>query len=180
MWTDISKESAASVFAAELSLPWNSANIIVTRLDGVKSQSTQYPLQSMSWRPRLSWALTLKQHVITAYGGTEVKLSTTWRVNCQLQTPAGLYQGKKFFQCWMDSTVMTLGLVLASCYRADYCPCREPKLGRPAHIWSITARDIMTAARRGKREILWPRIYQQFFQIYEWDGPTLPTLHAYR
>jgi hypothetical protein len=42
--------------------------------------------------------LTFKQHVITAYGGIEVKLlSTTWRVNCQLQPPAALSQGKKGF-----------------------------------------------------------------------------------
>ena len=49
-----------------------------------------------------------------------------------------------FFRCWMDSTEMTLGLIWASCKRANYCPCREPTFGRPAHIWKIPARDIMT------------------------------------
>ena len=42
--------------------------------------------------------LTLKQHVITAYGGVEVQLlSITWRVNCQLLAPLILSPGKKCF-----------------------------------------------------------------------------------
>jgi hypothetical protein len=88
--------------------------------------------------------------------------------------------GKKKISCWVDSTVMTLGLVWASCKREDNCPCREPKHGRPAHIWNIPDRDIMTAAMRAERVTLWRRMYQQFFQTYEWDEPALPTLHAYR
>ena len=82
----------------------------------------------------------------------EVKLlSTTWRVNCQLQAPAVLSPGKKFFFLlsgqYGNDTKAGLSVMQEG---RDNCPCREPKHGRPAHIWNIPDRDIMTAAMRGE------------------------------
>ena len=125
--------------------------------------------------------LTLKQHATTAYGGTEVKLlSSTWRVNCQLQPPAGLYQGKKVFRCWMDSMVMNLGLVLASCKRGWLLSVSGTETRPSSTYLELYGSRHYNCRKEGTDGDTVAEMYQQFFQTYEWDGLTLPTLPAYR
>jgi hypothetical protein len=159
MWT--AQSHSLPTFRGNLQHPSSQQNILYleTLQTCYPTRRCQIPMHTVPFTVAVVTAspliLTLIQHVITAYGGIEVKLlSTTRRVNCQLQPPAAVSQGKRVFRCWMDSTVKTLGLVWAPCKREDYCPSREPKLGRPAHIWNSPDRDIMAAAMRGEREIL--------------------------
>jgi hypothetical protein len=94
--------------------------------------------------------LPLRQHVMTAYGGVEVKLSTTWgwTVSCGLRL---LYLWGNFFRCSTDSRLATLGLLWTSYKREDYCPCRKPQLSRPAYICGIPTRATFGLLQRRER-----------------------------
>ena len=90
--------------------------------------------------------------------------------------------GKKvFFFCWVDSTVMTLRLVWASCKREETTVRVGNRNTAVQHIFGTFRIATLWLPQWGSRGvILWRRMHQQFFQTYEWDEPALPNLHASR